>query len=320
MGQRTQSQADSADAQSVSLSGYLRGDHDGYTNYLAVVGSDTVIAEAASRDPVAGHPRRDFQDGDGCGSGRRSRRDLDATAGPGVGTRTAVRRIGAHLVRTISSPPWPMDPAAASLCPWDPRRCEVCLRVTAASVVRAGGLDAFLLRNELNSLPSPAADAEQTRLPARGHLLPISRLPCAVRRPAVGIPLTAPHAVSPQALCHLSATSPLSPILQFVLLQFLVQRVAIDAQAGGRFRLDVVAADHDLGDQLAFHSIDDLGVQVVFVRRRSRPGRVPRRRRSVTPDRPPAVVDSPTVGRWSPTEAAVRRQFVASAITTARSM
>ena len=54
--------------------------------------------------------------------------------------------------------------------------------------------------------------------------------------------------------------------VEVVFFQFLVERIAIDPQFGGRFGLHVVAGVHHLSNQLAFHPIHDLRVQAVFIR------------------------------------------------------
>lgn len=54
-------------------------------------------------------------------------------------------------------------------------------------------------------------------------------------------------------------------IIQAVFFEFFMERVAIDSQLGGCLGLNIVAFDHHLGNQLAFDSTDDLGVQAVFL-------------------------------------------------------
>ena len=45
-----------------------------------------------------------------------------------------------------------------------------------------------------------------------------------------------------------------------------MQSIAIDAEFCSCFGLYVFAGGHHLGDQFSFHSVDDLSVQVIFLR------------------------------------------------------
>ena len=72
---------------------------------------------------------------------------------------------------------------------------------------------------------------------------------------------------------------------QPVFLELLVQRVAVDAQPVGGLDLHVVAGGHDLRDQLPLHAVDDLGVQIVFLRAGRARGPAAPVRRSAFPGR-----------------------------------
>ena len=70
------------------------------------------------------------------------------------------------------------------------------------------------------------------------------------------------HASGTQKICRESLPF---GVIQPVLFQLLVERIAVDPQPCGRFDLHAVAQGHHLRNHLAFHAIDDPAMEVAIL-------------------------------------------------------